>query len=114
MKTNEQIRLDEIERCKSYSNRQIRANILIYNFFQFLFSRKFMFLFYAAPIVVISCYLTFPIEIKILSGIISHFILFMLIDPFVGSFLQIDYTVKEISILIDVNKQILKQRLHKN
>lgn len=114
MKTNEQIRLDEIERCKSYSNRQIRANILIYNFFQFLFSRKFMFLFYAVPIVVISCYLTFPIEIKILSGIISHFILFMLIDPFVGSFLQIDYTVKEISILIDVNKQILKQRLHKN
>jgi hypothetical protein len=73
-----------------------------------------MFLFYAALIVVISCYLTFPIEIKILSGIISHFILFMLIDPFVGSFLQIDYTVKEISILIDVNKQILKQRLHKN
>lgn len=113
MKDLEEIRLQEIEKCKSYTDKQIQYNILIYKFFRFMFSRTFMFLFYAVVIMILYMFLRVPIEIKIFSGIITHFIIFMLIDPIISNYVGANNTRKEINMLIKVNKQILQERLSK-
>ena len=112
MKTPDEIRLEETKKCEGYTTRQLRLNLIIYNFFKFLFSRTFMFIFYAVLIVIMSMFMIVPIEIIIFSGLISHFILFMVFDPLISKFVGADHTRKEIDILIEVNKQILKQRLN--
>ena len=112
MKTPDEIRLEETKKCEGYTDRQLRFNLIIYNFFKFLFSRTFMFIFYATLIVIMSMFMMVPIEIRIFFGLISHFILFMIFDPLISKFVGVDYTKKEINILIQVNKEILKQRLN--
>jgi hypothetical protein len=110
MKAPDEIRLEETKKCEGYTNRQLRYNLIIYNFFKFLFSRTFMFIFYAVLISILYMFMTIPIENKLVSGLITHFILFIFVDPMISKYVGVDYTRKEIDILIEVNKEILEQR----
>lgn len=110
MKSPEQIRQQEIEKCKTYTDSQIKMNLKIYNLFKTLFSRPSIFVYYAILVFIISSLMTFPITIKIISGLITHFILFIVIDPVISKWSGVEDTKNEIDILISVNKEILKER----
>lgn len=113
MKTEQQIRDEEKKSCEGYKTWQIRANLIIYKLFQFLFSRTFNFIFYAILIFGLMSLFPVSLEIKIFSGIITHFIMFILIEPIINKRLDIEHTVNEIRIVIEVNKEILKERTKK-
>jgi hypothetical protein len=110
MKSSEKIRKQEIEKCKTCTDYQIKNNLKIYNVFKIFFSRPSMFVYYAILVFIISSLMTFPITIKVISGLITHFILFIVIDPLISKWSGVEDAKNEIDILIKVNKEILAER----
>ncbi len=108
MESRHQIRQKEIDTTKNYSIREIKANIIFYSFFRFLFSDLFTFVFIFIPLFFIARYYDFNMKV-VLALILVHPVIFYLNKP-INKFLSIDKYDEELKILIEVNKEIIKQR----
>jgi hypothetical protein len=108
MDSNQQIRQKEIETTKNYSIREIKANIILYSFFRFLFSDFFTFVFIFIPLFFIARYYDFDFKVT-LGLILVHPVIFYLNKP-INKLLNIDNYDEELRVLIEVNKEILKQK----
>jgi hypothetical protein len=108
MESRHQIRQKEIETTKNYSIRAIKANIAFYSFFRFLYSDIFTFVFIFIPLFFIAKYYDFNFKVT-LGLILVHPVIYYLNKP-INKFLKIDEYDEELKILIEVNKEILKQK----
>lgn len=109
MESHQQIRQKEIETIKNYSIREIKANIAFYSFFRFLYSDKFTFVFLFVPIFFIARYYDYNTKV-ILALLVAHPIIYYFNDH-INKILNVDEYDEELKILIEVNKEILKQKI---
>jgi hypothetical protein len=110
MKSPEEIRSREIEKCNNYTLREIKANIIFYKTFKFLFSRYFSFILYIFLITFVLTFFHIDLVLKIFTGVVTHFIIFIVIDPVINEITHFSDVQIELDILIEVNTEILKRR----
>lgn len=110
MINRDDIRNKELEKCNGYTLRQIKLNITLYKLVKFLFSKTFSFIWYAAIITLVSSLINTTLLSKLVIITISHFIMFVLINPILDKVLKTNDTLEELDILISVNKEAVKER----
>ena len=110
MINRDDIRNGELEKCKGYTLRQIKLDITLYKLVKFLFSKTFIFIWYAAIITLVSSLINTTLLSKLVIITISHFIMFVLINPILDKVLKTNETLEELDILISVNREVLKER----
>jgi hypothetical protein len=112
MESRQQIRQKEIDTTKNYSISEIKDNIIFYSFFRFLFSDLFTFIFIFIPLFFIARNYDFNMKV-VLALILVQPVIFYINKPINKAF-GIDKYNEELKILIEVNKEILKQKKEYN
>lgn len=109
MESRNQIRQKEIESSKNYSIREHKASIIFYSVFKFLFSDIFSFIYIFIPLAFVASFYDFDLDVCILL-LLTHPIIYKFIDRPLHRFFNIDKFYQELEILIEVNREILKQK----
>lgn len=110
MKTIEEIRKEESQKCENYTLKQLKMNIVFYNFVRIFFTKAFFFVAYIGILALILSFTNIDLSSKLLIGGITHFLLFVVFDPIIAKFSDTENTVEEIDELIKVNKEFIKTR----
>jgi hypothetical protein len=109
MKSLYQIKQEEVETTKNYSIREHKMNIAFYSVFKFLFSDTFSFLFIFLPLSVVAWFYDFNLNVC-LGMVLVHPIIYFFVDRPLHKYFGLDEKYKEISCLIDVNKEIIEDK----
>jgi hypothetical protein len=109
MKTLYEIAQKEIETTKNYTIREHKMNIVFYSVFKFLFSNLFSFLFIFIPLTVVASLYDFNLNVC-LGMLLVHPIIWFLVDRPLNKVFGCDEKYKEISHLIEVNKEIIEDK----
>jgi hypothetical protein len=110
MKSLEEIRKEESQKCETYTLSQIKMNIIFYNFVRLFFTKIFFFLFYLGFIYLLLSFLNIDLTSKLIIGGITHFVCFVIAHPIISKFTETKDTVQEIDELIKVNKEFIKTK----
>jgi hypothetical protein len=109
MKTLYEIAQQEIETTKNYTIREHKMNIVFYSVFKFLFSNLFSFLFIFIPLTIVASFYNFNLDVC-LGMLVVHPIIWFLVDRPLNKVFGWDERYKEISHLIEVNKEIIENK----
>lgn len=109
MKTINDIRSKELEMSKNYSIKEIKMSIVFYKIFRFLFSKKFSFILSLAVFTFVASLFNFSI-ISCIVLLIGHPIYFFYVDDILNKLSKSDSHFNELSVLIDVNYEILEEK----
>ncbi len=109
MKTVYEIKQQEIEVTKNYTIREHKMNIVFYSVFKFLFSNLFSFIYIFIPLTIVAWFYNFDLMVC-LAMLFVHPIVWFLVDRPLNQFLGLDDRYKEISTLIEVNKEIIEDK----
>lgn len=109
MKSYYQIMQEETEATKEYTFKEHKKNIYIYSVIKFLFSDFFAFFYIFIPLIFIAYYFDFKIKV-ILALLVSHPFIYFFIDRPLYVLFKHDELYKEAQMLIDVNKELIKQK----
>jgi len=108
MKSLEEIRKEESQKCETYTLSQIKMNIIFYNFVRLFFTKTSFFLFYIVIIYFLLSFYNIDLFSKLVIGGITHLILFLVVHPITSLICGTSNTVEEIDELIKVNKEFIK------
>jgi len=109
MESRHQIRQKEIETSKDYSIKEHKASIIFYSVFRFLFSDIFAFIYIFIPLAFVASFYDFDLGICFWLCL-THPVIYYFIDRPLHKFFKIDKFSEELEILIEVNKEIIKQK----
>ncbi len=109
MKTTYEIKQQEIETTKNYTIREHKMNINFYSVFKFLFSDTFAFLYIFGVLAVVASFFNFNINVCV-GLLFVHPFIYFLVDRPLNKFFGLDKRYKEISVLIETNKEIIEDK----
>lgn len=109
MKSLYQIKQEEVETTKNYSIREHKMNIKFYSVFKFLFSDTFSFLFIFLPLLVVAWFYDFDLNVC-LGLLFVHPLVYFLLDRPLNKYFNLDEKYKEVSHLIEINKEIIEDK----
>ena len=109
MKTTYEIKQQEIETTKNYTEREHKMNIVFYSVFKFLFSKAFSFLYIFIPLAFVASIYNFNLDVC-LGLLIVHPFVWFFVDRPLNKFFGLDERYTEICTLIEVNKEILEDK----
>lgn len=112
MESYNEMKRKEVESTKNFTIREFRLNIMIYSVFRFLFSDLFTFLFIFIPLGFVAYYYDFRTPVVIAMLILHPFLFYGLNNP-LNKLTGMDEHIKELDLLIEINKEILKEKKQK-
>ena len=109
MKTEYQIKQEELELAKNYTIREVKMNIALYKIYKFMLSDFFSFMFLFIPLFFVAQHFEFNLDVC-LALVFVHPVVYFLVDRPLNRMLGLDQKLKEFTYLIEVNKEILEDK----
>ncbi len=109
MKTEFQIKQEELELAKNYTIREVKMNIALYKVYKFMLSDLFSFMFLFIPLFFVAKNFDFNLKVC-LALVFVHPVVYFFVDRPLTKMFGLDEKLREFTYLIEVNKEILEDK----